>query len=431
MMKKIVKRLFALAACAVMLQSSYPLNTYADEGSASEPENEVYVYDYADILKEWNESDLNSLLFTVTHNNYCEVALATTADNGGTDLKSYTMNLYKELDLGYDSDRSGILLCYSTLDKDWRIVGEGLGLEALTDEGLDNFPKYIDPLFKEGRFVQAFETFGNIMNAYLRQAHTVEPYKDEKRVVDRAGIISDDKEAELLKMCDEISERQKFEVVIVTENDIGGRTSRDYTDDYYDYSGFGLDDKRSGICLLISMKNRDWAISTCGDGIPYFTDKGQEYIISEIKGYLSSGEYEKAFDLYARLCDDYINEAREKQPYDVGHLPEHSLRPYREELLGDLVVVVPFSAAIAFVIWLIICTIEKHKLTSVQFKGQADDYIRRDSIVINKRNDTFLYKNTTKRYNPPSSSSGGGGGGGSSSHHSSSGSSHGGSSGHF
>lgn len=436
----IFKRILSLSAAAVMMLTCASSAVFADESPKSGAEasestedstiskTKDLIFDYANLLSTNDKSNLFNKLETISLSNKVDIAVATVENTGGEELTNFTMQTYLDLGLGGDEQNSGILICYSVEDKDWQVAADGVMLDVFTDEGFANMEQYLETPFASGDIYTAFDRYGSIMEAFLLQSKQGNIYKNELRVVDRGDIIDEDKEAELLKMCDEISERQGVEVVIITEKSIGNRTSQAYIDDYYDYSGFGLDDKRSGIAFLISMENRDWAFSTTGDGIPYFTDAGQSYIISEIKGYLSDGDYYKAFDLYARLCDNFITEAKDNRPFDSGHLPEHSLRPYSEVAFGRFIVICPVSIVIAFLIWLIICCLEKAKLTSVSFKGQADDYIKRDSIVINKRNDTFLYKNTTKRYNPPSESSSSGG---SSSHSSSSGSSHGGSSGHF
>ncbi len=445
-MKKTLRAVIISLAAAALI-SCLPIAVFAEEAEIPEetsitaPEQtedaeqseesalslDGHVFDGADALLAPQETDLNNSLETLKSDVGVDVKVLTVTDTEGMSMKEYGEKYFGELEVS----GTGMLLLFNKTDRSYGVtVGDEL-TDIFTEDGVSNILPYLVQELNNGEsYYKSFERFATICRVYVEQSELGEPYKNELRVVDRAGLIPDEKEQELLKKCDEISERQSVEVTIVTVNSIGGRTSREYADDYYDYSGFGIDDTRSGILLLISMENRDWAISTTGLGISYFTDKGQEYMVSEFKGYLSDGDYYKAFDMYADLCDMFITEAKDDRPYDVDHMPEHSLVPFREVAFEKLITILPASLILAFIIWLIICTIEKHKLTSVHFKGQADDYIRKGSFVINQRNDTFLYKHTTKRYNPPSESSGGGGGG-SSSHSSSSGSSHGGSSGHF
>ena len=98
------------------------------------------------------------------------------------------------------------------------------------------------------------------------------------RLVDDAGLLSDSEEEELLGELDEISERQEFDVAVVTVNSLEGKTAEAYADDFYDYHGYGFGTDHDGILLLVSMEARDWHITTTGYGITAFTDAGIEYI---------------------------------------------------------------------------------------------------------------------------------------------------------
>ena len=94
-----------------------------------------------------------------------------------------------------------------------------------------------------------------------------------ERVQDLADLLSDSEEAALLENLDELCERQKMEIVVLTTDTLEGLTPRDYADDIYDYSGFGYGEDRDGALLLISMEDNDWYISTHGYGITVFTDR--------------------------------------------------------------------------------------------------------------------------------------------------------------
>ena len=112
-----------------------------------------------------------------------------------------------------------------------------------------------------------------------------------ERVQDLADLLSDSEEAALLEKLDELYERQKMEIVVLTTDTLEGMTPRDYADDMYDYSGFGYGEDRDGALLLISMEDNDWYISTHGYGITVFTDAGIQYIGEQIKENLSDPIY--------------------------------------------------------------------------------------------------------------------------------------------
>lgn len=94
---------------------------------------------------------------------------------------------------------------------------------------------------------------------------------DYCRVQDMAGLMTDSEEAKLNDILDELSIRQKMDVVVVTTNTLDEKTVQEYADDIYDYGNFGYGQDKDGILLLISLgEENDCYISTCGYGISAF-----------------------------------------------------------------------------------------------------------------------------------------------------------------
>lgn len=243
------------------------------------------------------------------------------------------------------------------------------------------------------------------------------------RLVDDADLLTPDEEADLLKKLDEVSEKHRNDVVIVTVDSLNGKTATEFADDFFDYHGFGMTEKANGILLLVSMQYRDWAISTTGEGIFAFTDAGQAYMIDQFLPYISKGRYAKGFEKFIDLSDDFLTQYAKGKPYDYGRLPKPPLAWYW----------LPVTlAAAAFFAWSIVGGM-KNNLKSVRRQNAADDYIVRGSFALATEKDLFLNKNLSIVPIPRNSGSSGssGGGGGSRTHTSSSGRSHGGSSGKF
>ena len=236
------------------------------------------------------------------------------------------------------------------------------------------------------------------------------------RLVDNADLLNSTEEAALLTKLDEISERQYCDVAIVTVDSLEGKNATAYADDFYDYNGYGMGTGDSGILLLISMENRDWAITTYGFGIQAFTDAGQEYITERFLPDLSDGNYAAAFDHFALLADQFLTQARTGNPYDSGNLPRG--------LLG-LTWTLAAVGIVILVAWSIV-SIMKSKLKSVRPRSNAAGYVRGGSMKLTAAQDLFLYRTISRTARPKSS-----GGGGSSTRTSSSGRSHGGRSGKF
>ncbi len=245
------------------------------------------------------------------------------------------------------------------------------------------------------------------------------------RLVDDADVLTNDEEEELLNKLDEISERQKVDVVVVTAKALEGRSAMEAADDLFDYCGYGFGQERDGLLFLISMEERDWHISTRGYAITAFTDAGLDFIAEQFLDDLKEGYYASAFTTYAEWCDNFITQAKTGEPYDVDNLPK---LPF--SVLGFAVL----SLAVGFFIALIATGIMRSQLKSVYKQRKGDEYIKKDSLKLTKTDDLFLYKEVQRKLKPkddPPKSSGSSSSGGSATHTSSSGATHGGTGGKF
>lgn len=230
------------------------------------------------------------------------------------------------------------------------------------------------------------------------------------RLVDEADILSDSEEETLRNKLDEISERVKCDVVVVTVNSLDGKTAQAYADDYFDYNGYGYGSNHDGALLLVAKDDRKWAISTCGYGITALTDSRLQTMADEFTPYLSQKKYGQAFNTYANMCDNYITQSRtnttEKKPYNVG-----------KSLL--------ISLGVGVIIALISVMAMASQLKSVKLQQSAVNYIKQGSLRVNQRHDVFLYRNVTQERKPDDDDHH------STTHTSSSGRTHGGASGSF
>ncbi len=235
-------------------------------------------------------------------------------------------------------------------------------------------------------------------------------------LVDNASLLSSSEEEALLEKLNGISQVHECDVAIVTVYSLGSKSAAAYADDFYDYNGYGYGENDDGILLLISMENRDWAITTYGFGEDAFTPSGQAYIVEQFRPYLSQGDYSEAFLCFADLCDDFLTQAAAGHPYDSENLPRGAFQ------LSWILI----ALGIGFLIAIVSVSAMKSKLKSVRRQPAASSYIRPDSFQVTQSRDIFLYRNVSRTARPKNTSSSSGG-----SHVSSSGRSHGGSSGKF
>lgn len=239
------------------------------------------------------------------------------------------------------------------------------------------------------------------------------------RLVDDADLLRSDQEELLTEKLDRISSEGECDVAIVTVNSLGDKTSTEFADDFYDYSGYGMGDSDDGIMLVISIEERDWAITAHAFGIYAFTDAGQEYIMNKVTPLLIEGEYDGAFNKFADQCDDFIIQARNGEPYDSGSLPKW----YTTKTLFFWIIPCLIASAVISSIHM---RREKRNLRNVKRKAGARDYA--GGTKLTAKSDRFLYKTVTRTLIVDDDELGNSG---SSTHISSSGEVHGGSSGKF
>lgn len=338
---------------------------------------------------------------------------------GIPDTIAYAEQFYDET--AYSDD--GILLLIT--DEEWYLYRGGKAADLFTEEDEDTL---------WDSFLNSGETYAEGIEAYLEEAEwmlsvalsgdgsepaggqTIPEERQLPRLVDNAGLLTDSEAAALLSQLDEISERQQFDVAVVTADTLDGKTPMAYADDFYDYNGYGFGESKDGVLLLVSMEDRDWWITTTGYGITAITDAGREYMSERFLPAMSDGDYAASFAEFARLCDEFVAQAKTGEPYDSGNLPKEPV-----SLLW-----IPGAVAIGALIALIICSNLKAKLKTVRYQAAAGSYVRDNSMNITESRDLFLYTKIDRRAKPKDNSSSG-----SSTHTSSSGSTHGGGGGKF
>lgn len=265
----------------------------------------------------------------------------------------------------------------------------------------------------------------------------------EPKIVDDADILTDSEEALLETKAQELVREYEMDVVIVTIPSLNGTFSSDYADDYFDYNGYGIGPDYSGVLLLLSMDEREWAISTCGDTIYALTDYGIQELFYSIAGYLSEDRYYDAFDAYLDELPYYFKAYQDgdpidgyREPYDGPGTYEPApgddviYYPHREPGLQDYLIRFLFALVIGAAAGGITLLILRGQMNTARPQSGAQSYMIPGSYNLRQYQDIFLYSNVSRTRKPERNSSGGGGGG-SSVHSSSSGRSHGGGRGGF
>lgn len=217
-------------------------------------------------------------------------------------------------------------------------------------------------------------------------------------LTDGANLLTRDEQIILNKKLEELSQKEKMDIVIVTATDLGGKSPQSYADDFFDYNGFGYGDDHNGILLLYRDDipgYRDIYISTTGKAIKLFNpyiDKMLDKLIEP----LSQNDFDKAFNLFIKLACKYN-----------GFFID----------ITWLIIAVGVGVLIAFVVM----KSRTRSLTTAIRQLNGDRYVT--EMALTKQSDTFLFKNVHRVRVPKQTTSSSSGGG---SHRGSSGRSHGG-----
>lgn len=253
---------------------------------------------------------------------------------------------------------------------------------------------------------------------------------NEVKVYDYANLFTLDEVENLETTISSILANYQIDVGIVTTDDVEGKTTMAYADDFYDKQGYGVGSNTDGLLFLIDMDNRVPHISTCGLAIRYFTDARIEHMLDTVYDYLADGDFYGAASAFLSQVQGYLDSGIPDNQHNISVTPPHVpfKNQYGEPLNITSILLSIVSAAIsAFIIALITRYIIAYRYKKPRYTTQQtrpDDM----SIHYTQREDRFVTSHTSRvkiqtNNNPHGS---GGSSGASSVHHSSSGRSHGG-----
>ena len=246
-------------------------------------------------------------------------------------------------------------------------------------------------------------------------------YNGPALVYDEAGILSEDELSSLTEFAESVSDEYKCSIVVAAVNNLNGYSNIEkFADDFFDSNNLGYGQSDDGIMLIICMSTRDYAVLADGRGVDLFTDYGRDYIISQFKSKLSSGNYYGAFKTFinesVKLIKYYNSNGCAFDNYKPSSSDTNRAFSLKGVIIGLLAGIglggVPLNR-------------QKKSLQTVLAKANANDYTN-GSLRLSVNNDTFVTKNVTRTPIPRDADykGHGGSGGGSTVHTASSGHSH-------
>lgn len=249
----------------------------------------------------------------------------------------------------------------------------------------------------------------------------------EQRVFDEAGLFKD---SEIKAFEVEIANSQKqmkADIVVVTAEDTGEKSTQAFADDFFDQGGFGYGEDRNGVLFLIDMDNRQLTLSTSGSMIRILTDQRIETILDHVSQGVRQNNYTDSVEQFLTDVVDYHRKGIQSNQYnydtETGNISVYRSIRWYEALLS--LGVSAFTGIMVCVGIVSRYSMKKERRRSAQFQMA---YRADSKFVFHGEKNNLVHKYVTTTIVPRNTSPPGGGGsaGRSSTHTSSSGRSHGG-----
>ncbi len=220
-------------------------------------------------------------------------------------------------------------------------------------------------------------------------------------VTDYALLLTEEEQDALNEKALEIIEQYQCEVAVVTVNSLDGKDAFTFAKSLYTEYGFGKGSEQSGLLLLLSMEDRDYALIAYGYGNTAFTDYGKDVLLDKhVKPLLGKDKYYEAFSTYLNKSAEYLAMARSGAPFDTDTDPAYGKLPLPMKLGITLLLPIIIAG--------VICLTWKSKMKSAIAAKDADRYIPSDGLRLTGQEDQFLFRTETRRRIESRSSRGGG-----------------------
>ncbi len=396
-MKKIIGRLSAavLAAFAILsLCILLPLPA----GAASDK----YAVDGLGLFSDTEKAGICSVLESRSAEAGADFVVMTTRATAENASPQYALDDAFENGT-YLPDGLVFVICEDNGDYKYYMIAYGKMQGYMQSEDRQALYDSFDSDLDNDDYITAFTKYADGCLKYWRLAGQEMKGEPGDLVVDLADILTDAEERELRAYLKTKSAEAGADIVVVSINNLRGKSMMDYADDYYDKNGYSKD----GVLFLryINGTKKETWISTAGSA-EYRIDADD--IFDAIESDFRQDKYLGCFKTYADMSAHLISTP-------AAELRMEGLPVFR-------------YAIISLIVGLIVAFIHvgklKRQLVSVERQQEAGNYVKNGSMAVTNAQEVFLYATVSRVRRDTDSSSRGGGGGG---HHtSSSGVSHGG-----
>jgi len=213
------------------------------------------------------------------------------------------------------------------------------------------------------------------------------------RVIDNAGLLSAEQKESLRNLADSLSQTYNFDLIIVTERDIGSATPAEFADGFFEYKDYGAGPDQDGCVFLQVTESRDYRFGTSGRGEKILNPTAWNKLESDTLKYLGTDPY-RAYRAFLQNWETFLALDAKGRNYNFIH---------RWNL-----VIIAAVWALAFMIGFLVVQAWKSGMNTVLPQTEAAAYMVPGSLAFKEKKDRFLYStvNKTKRQTQSTSSGG-------------------------
>lgn len=121
--------------------------------------NGTLLSDGADLLADHQEQELLTTLNRIRADYQVDVIVVTVDSIGSYSPESYVNYLFDSQGYGYGANQDGVLLLVAMESRDYQILANGLGADAISDSDLDSLCGVVESYLRDGDYMGAFCAF--------------------------------------------------------------------------------------------------------------------------------------------------------------------------------------------------------------------------------------------------------------------------------
>jgi uncharacterized protein len=214
------------------------------------------------------------------------------------------------------------------------------------------------------------------------------------RIVDNAGILSASEKDGLINLMDSIATAYNFDLVIVTETDIGDTSPGDYANSFFNDNGYGIGNDRDGCLFLRVTGSRDYWFSTFGRCEKILNSTAFGKLESDTGKYLGENNYYAAFSTFVQDWDQFLSLEAQGRSYNFFYQWNLVL------MLIAWLIAIGIGCGIVY-IW-------KRGMNTAMLQTQAAAYVVSGSLNFTAKKDSLLFSKVNKIKKSSGGSSAGG-----------------------